>query len=399
MALSAYDDQGHPVDWWFMYKVSGKSTTGSGGRRPSLGGQPVSGAEYLYFDARTPPGGQLALSAQRVDQGGALMATLQQLYGAGNDGLGWFFYNDENPITGKVNSSRGHTKGVLAFDISSNSAFWLIQSTPKFPPKGRYAFPKTGLEMAQTLLCITLADADTAQSIARQMGVAQQPNVYLASALPKALAGAPNDPRVKLMNDQVAAGNTPVHVVIPFQSRAGEKFTAIAKNRTWNLDFYNDLVGPTLNENLEVETWEHDPVPPAEDSDKTHDVVAMKEVNLGALGVDLAWSEEFDHAKLAISAPTETVHWVCVGDINYTIAQRKRGGGTVAFQNEALWQSLAAILTQTVPPPAAGARKPAARKAPAAKASAKKAPAKAPATRKVAAKTTSAKKAATRGAR
>jgi deoxyribonuclease II len=148
------------------------------------------------------------------------------------------------------------------------------------------------------------------------MYVAQQPNVYLASAIPTSLAGQPNDPRVKLMQDQVASGNTPVHVVIPFNSRGGVKFTSIAKNKTWGLDFYNDLVGPTLNEDLEVETWEHDPVPPSEDSDKQHTVVDMKEVDLAALGVDLAWSEESDHAKIAISAPNEAVHYVCVGDIN-----------------------------------------------------------------------------------
>ena len=33
-----------------------------------------------------------------------------------------------------------------------------------------------------------------------------------------------------------------------------------------------------------------------------------------------------------------------MGDINFTIAQRKRGGGTVAFQCEALWSSLSRVL-------------------------------------------------------
>jgi deoxyribonuclease-2 len=220
----------------------------------------------------------------------------------------------------------------------------LIQSTPKFPPKGKYAFPSSGKKEAQTLLCITLKDADTAQAIAKQMLVAQQPNVYLASAVPKALAGNANDPRARLMKNQVAAGNTPVHMTVPFQSRGGAKFMAIAKNKTWNLDFYNDLVGPTLAENLDVETWEHDPVPPPEDSDKVHTVVDMKAVNLESLGIDIAWPEPDDHAKLAISAATEQTHYVCVGDINFTIAQRKRGGGTVAFQCEALWRSLSGIL-------------------------------------------------------
>jgi deoxyribonuclease II len=343
MALCAMDDDGKPVDWWFMYKVSGDSTTAAGAKGPVVDGKRVTGLEYIYFDASAPRTGKLALSPNTV-AGGALMKTLNQIYGAPKKSVGWWFYNDENPITGEVNSSRGHTKGVMAFDLSSNTAFWLIQSTPKFPPSGKYAFPKTGQPNAQTLLCITLRDASVAQSIAKQMYVAQQPNVYLASEIPAALAKDPNDARVKLMRDQVATGDTPVHVVIPFRSRGGMKFMSIAKNKAWDLDFYNDLVGPTLKENLEVETWEHDPVPPPNDSDKRHTVVDMKSVNLKALGIDLAWSEEDDHAKLAVSARSEPAHYVCVGDINYTIAQRKRGGGTVAFQCEPLWASLVSIL-------------------------------------------------------
>ncbi len=339
MPLGAMDENGNPIDWWFMYKVAGKATTSDGSK--------VSGTEYVYFDANTPDSGKLALSPHHVDRDGALPNTLAQVYGAAaaaDKHLGWFFYNDENPINGQVVGSRGHTKGVLAFDLGSDAAFWLVQSTPKFPPKGSYGFPKTGMPNAQTLLCITLENAGVAQTLAKQMFTAQQPNVYLASAIPVDLANEPNDARAKLMQDQVASGSTPVQVVIPFRSRGGQKFMAMAKNKTWGLDFYNDLVGPALHENLDVETWEHDPTPPSLQSDKIHTVVDMKAVDLGPLGIPIAWPEPDDHAKLAISARSEQVHFVCVGDINFTIAQRKRGGGTVAFQCEALWRSISAIL-------------------------------------------------------
>lgn len=343
MSISAIDKNGKPVDWWFMYKVSGESKT-SDGRK-------LLGTENVYFDSNFPADGKLILSDNLVDKGGKLPLTLAQIYESKNPDLGWFFYNDENPITGKVNGSRGHTKGVLAFDLASDTAFWLIHSTPKFSPKGKYSYPKTGMKMAQTLLCITLENADVAKSIAKQMFIAQQPNVYLASDIPTDLKNEPNDPRVKLMQDQVASGNTPVHVVIPFNSKGGVKFMSIAKNKTWGLDFYNDLVGPTLHEDLDVETWEHDPTPPPEDSDKVHTVVDFKGIDLNPLGIDIAWSETADHAKLAISDKKEEVHYVCVGDINYTIAQRKRGGGTVAFQCDPLWESLSAIIQKVFIPP------------------------------------------------
>lgn len=343
MAISAIDENGNPVDWWFMYKVSGESET-SDGRK-------ILGTEYVYFDANAPADAKLTLSPNYVDKNGTLPNTLAQIYTAENPNLGWFCYNDENPITGKTNGSRGHTKGVLAFDLESDTAFWLIHSTPKFSPKGIYAYPKTGMKMAQTLLCITLENADVAQSIAKQMFVAQQPNVYQASDIPTDLKKTPTDPRVLLIQNQVSADTTPLQTVIPFNSKGGAKFMSIAKNKHWGLDFYNDLVGPTLNENLEVETWEHGTTPQPEDSDKVHDVVAMKSVNLDPLGIDIAWGEESDHAKLAISDRKEDIHYVCVGDINFTIAQEKRGGGTVAFQCDPLWQSISAILESVDLPP------------------------------------------------
>jgi deoxyribonuclease-2 len=338
MTLSAMDESGKPVDWWFMYKVAGKSRTGDGRK--------LLGTEYVYFDSNSSA---LTLSPHHLDQDGALPATLAQVFGDQTPDLGWYFYNDENPITGQVIGSRGHSKGVVAFDLASDSAFWLVQSTPKFPTQGGYSFPHTGMPNAQTLLCVTLSGADVSLAIAKQQFVAQQPNVHLASPVPQSLAGDPNDARVKLIHNQVAAGDTPVHVVIPFQSRAGVKFMSIAKNRTWGLDFYNDLVGPTLDCDLDCETWEHDPTPPPADSDNVHTVVDMKGIDLDPLGVDISWPEPDDHAKLALSAPESTPHYVCVGDINYTLAQRKRGGGTVAFQCEPLWAALLSTLVEVAP--------------------------------------------------
>src|SRR5688572_7766364 len=105
MAISSMDENGNPVDWWFMYKVSGESKTSKGGK--------VLGTEYIYFDAEKPADGRAALSEYQVDKAGALPNTLAQIYTAANPNLGWFCYNDENPITEQVNGERGHTKGVL----------------------------------------------------------------------------------------------------------------------------------------------------------------------------------------------------------------------------------------------------------------------------------------------
>lgn len=79
------------------------------------------------------------------------------------------------------------------------------------------------------------------------------------------------------------------------------------------------------------------PIPPLMDSDGIHKTFDIKYINLGPMGLHWAWPETCDHAKWGI-----TLHnpWVCVGDINRMISQRKRGGGTIAFQNQILWLGL-----------------------------------------------------------
>ena len=347
--LSAKNDAGQPVDWWFAYKVSSESESSKGLK--------ATGGEYVYYDADTAAaGGKLTLSPHVMNkEEGTLYSTLSQLYGRsakGNRSLGFWFYNDENPIKGKpkgkVVSSRGHTKGVVAFDLKSDTGFWLIQSTPLFPPAEGFSFPATGMKMAQTFLCITLHSAHTAMRIAHSMYVAQQPSVYYASKIPKDLPKL--DYRAELMQNEIDSGRTKVALDYPFFSRGMEHFRLMAKNKYWGHDLYNDWVGPRLHEDLDVETWEHGKTPGDVESDKKHRITPMKSVTLEPLGIPYSWSESYDHAKLAISHPDEKVHWVCVGDINFTLAQEKRGGGTVAFKCDPLWQELTKTLS-TAPEP------------------------------------------------
>ena len=346
--LSVMDDTGKPIDWWFIYKVPSKSVA-SDKSKPT-------GTEYLYYDSSGKKE-KLNLSTDQIGDPvhGAMSATLNQLYNDPTDtNLGWFFYNDEDPLTGVTNGVRGHTKGVLAFHLGTNTGFWLVSSAPKFPLKGKYSYPETATQNAQTFLCITLQDADTAKAIAAQMFVAQQPNVYLASAVPAAIKGK-GDPRESLIGNKVTTATTAYANFIPFKSKGGQAFRCFAKNKHWDAanddDFYNDLVGPALAENLSVETWEHGPEPGTADSDKVHTVVAMKSVDLAPLGCkpSYTWSEENDHAKLAISAKSEPgIKYICVGDINFTKSMEKRSGGTVAFICDGLWQEISSILSSVV---------------------------------------------------
>jgi len=331
MAVSALDENGKPVDWWFIYKVPEL--------RAGANNDSATGYEYVYYD---PSLAKVEKSPNVLNQGkGALNLTLKSVFKNPSASTGWILYNDEKPATatGADDGNLGHTKGVIAFDTASKSACWLLHSWPKFadPDAADDPTPRYG----QTYLCLSL-DLATASKIAAQMAVHQEPQVYTSrpANLPK------TDPLYLLtqpLNPRVATDAS----VLELKSRAGMPFKVIAKNRQWDKDFWNGLVGPTLKEDMDVETWIRGPIPPVADTDGIHKTFDIKYINMGPLGAHWAWPETHDHAKWGISVKSD---WVCVGDINRMISQRKRGGGTIAFQNETLWKALAKTDLTLAPP-------------------------------------------------
>lgn len=321
MAVAALDENGKPVDWWFMYKVpkltqSAQSTS-------------ATGYEYAYFDAASTA---VDRSPYTLDQNkGALHHTLDSIFNRPAATVGWILYNDEKPaIAGsRDDDNLGHTKGVIAFDAATGTAFWLLHSWPKYPAPGQVGMPTP--MYGQTFICLSLS-IKTATQIATQMPTHQQPQVYLPRAGGLKQAGA-----LYALTQPLPPNPPPSADVIDCKTKGGMRFKVLAKDREWNRDFWNDFVGPTLKADMDLETWIRGPVPPVIDSDGIHKTFDIKYINLGPLGIHLAWPETRDHAKWGI---TKDVPWICVGDINRMISQRKRGGGTIAFQNQKLWTAL-----------------------------------------------------------
>lgn len=332
MAIGTLDESGTPVDWWFAYKV------------PRLAKEALNpsalGYEYVYYD---PNIGKVVKSPYLLTDGkGALDLTLSAVFDNPADTTGWILYNDEMPADAnrQDNGSFGHTKGVIAFDTASQTAFWLLHSWPKFadPHAAQMPTPIYG----QTFLCLSL-DMATASAIAAQMANHQEPQVYLPR-IPPTLEKT--DPLYLL--SQPLTPNPPGEAdTIDCHTRGGLAFKVIAKNREWGKDFWNDLVGPTLGSDMDDETWIRGKIPPTLDSDGIHKTFDVKYIDLSPLGVPWAWPETHDHAKWGITTDSA---WVCVGDVNRMISQEKRGGGTIAFQDAALWAALSKTSLLVAPP-------------------------------------------------
>jgi len=337
--VEALDENGQPVDWWFMYKVPQLS---KGAANDS-----ATGYEYVYYDSTTDQSNnkndrKVQKSPNRIDQGkGALNFTLDSVFKHETATVGWILYNDEKPDSapGSDDANLGHTKGVIAFDTASKTAYWLLHSWPKFADPGATGEPTP--KYGQTYLCVSL-DIATAGKIAGQMANHQEPQTYecrpvdLSTTDPLYLLTQPLKPKPPADSN-----------AIDLKTKGGMPFKVIAKNREWGKDFWNDLVGPMLQEDMDVETWIRGPIPPIADSDGIHKTFDIKYITLGPLGAHWAWPETHDHAKWGITRHSD---WICVGDINRMISQRKRGGGTIAFQNETLWKSLSKTNLILAPP-------------------------------------------------
>ena len=330
------------MDWWFMYKVPELS--------PGAGIDKATGYEYAYYDAKIDvdpdKSKRIVAKSPNVINGGkgALNLTLDSVFKDFKKPpatTGWILYNDEMPVSAKRkdDGNKGHSKGVIAFDTASKTAYWLLHSWPKFadPDATNDPTPKYG----QTYLCISL-DIATAGKIAAQMANHQEPQVYFPNA-----ANVPKTDPLYLLTQPLTPKPPGDADVVDLKSIGGMPFKVIAKNKEWNDDFWNDLVGPTLKDDMDDETWIRGPIPPIADRDGIHKTFDIKYINLGALGIHWAWPETHDHAKWGI-----TLHdsWICVGDINRMISQRKRGGGTIAFWSATLWQALSKSSLLLAPP-------------------------------------------------
>ncbi len=128
MTISALDENGKPVDWWFIYKVP-KLTQ-------DADSDSATGYEYVYFDQNAK---KVDKSLNLLNKGtGALNLTLNSVFQKPAATTGWILYNDEMPASAKRpdDSSLGHSKGVIAFDTASRTAFWLLHSWPQYPAPG-----------------------------------------------------------------------------------------------------------------------------------------------------------------------------------------------------------------------------------------------------------------------
>jgi len=404
MNLYALNEDGNPVDWWFAYKLptlplpTPSKTEAKRMKEKDLKSYEAyeeaiklsigkaEGTEYLYCD-NTNPAIPSALSAhEKILESGALVNTIQQLHQAAewrDPKVGWFCYNDEHPKLNRLqipcvpadNWDFGHSKGVLAFDLETDTAFWMLHSWPCYPSISITPVAPPASLFGQTFLCITLKDVATADAIAQVFHLQSQPQIT-DMHLPAALQVEKYPHLVQLATDMpqaVIPPTVPLGSSAPsdttFTAKHGTLFRLFAKSKDWidpatdkvqaAKDLYSDLIGPALGVDLEVETWQTGE--PDRDSDGLHTTRDIQWIDLEPLGLHYTWHFlDHDHAKWAVSRDLSKKHetdWVIVADINRIDTQYKRGGVGIAFQNQELAHSLHRIIKIAPPMAPLGPKK------------------------------------------
>jgi deoxyribonuclease-2 len=322
-ATSCLDSRGTNLDYWAVIKFPGSTN-------------------FVFWDTAANGGFQRPSVAVDEPTSSALMVTLAQLYGT-NSKLAYAMYNDESP-NGATHESKAHSKGVLAFDVSKNSGFWLTHSLPRFPNSvadGLGSLPDS--TYAQHFFCVSI-DRQGFEDISRQMAI-NGPSVYDHKVPSTSKASSPFEAWVS--EELLSSRNSSV---VGISSKGGASMTSFAKSKTFGLDLWDSLVSSNIETDIIVQTWKNgDGInfpSSCSSSGYEYQVMNLEEVQ----SQSFSWKVTKDHSKWAVSCDS-TAKTVCFGDNNRQVSQTKRGGGAVCVQDESLWSAMNSItgLTEQCP--------------------------------------------------
>jgi len=171
-----------------------------------------------------------------------------------------------------------------------------------------------------------------------------RPAIY-DSNFPSALTSSMSNLKAAIAGSWITAA-TGTHFGVT--TKAGIPFTVFAKNTAWDLELYANLVAPTLQSSIYVETWMHGTASNNIPKDCAGSKYKYSVLNVGQVDLTktITWSETSDHSKWAVAVTSQKGN-VCIGDINRQFSQELRGGGTVCFSNSEVWTSFNAFVDKS----------------------------------------------------
>ena len=334
------DQEGNEVDWWIVYKLPRRTSVKYRHKYKKhfprkkdwkgFNNNLKEGVAYAYLTSALPDT-QWTMSPVAISDPSSIPGrTLAPLYSSSSADMFSLLYNDEVP-NGPTSFYHGHTKGVVMG--SQDSSLWLIHSVPHFPPfpNETYDYPATGHSFGQSALCLSFSSGQL-DTVGKQLTY-NYPNIYHT-----------NVPQWSTRYTSLVAASQGSHInTAPYfnteilNTLAGESLTVFAKFTDFGKDLYADLVAPSLQVPLMVESWPRGPGKMPSRCETKFIVENINEMDFTELEDD-DFRTTFDHAKWAISLDKKRP-WVCVGDINRMTTQEHRAGGTACFWSYTVWKT------------------------------------------------------------
>ncbi|XP_022176053.1 cell-death-related nuclease 7-like isoform X2 [Myzus persicae] len=307
---------------------------------PDLKSHFSDGTVYIYMDARNQ---EWIYSSGITTEESAVGHTVAQMYAptqAYNESIMWAVYND-SPTNSPVTFSLGHSKGMVV--ANNRSGLWLVHSVPKFPQlpyqnNNSYTYPKTGVLYGQSFLCMSMTPEEL-DKVGDQI-INNEVQVYGSHFGGDMKSTYPGLYNATLLHDIPGVKNDGVRLQ-PLYSIEGFEFLSISKNRHFGKDLYKDLIIHMAQSNIYTETWLNNRGWFNSSCCGQYKAMNIKLLTMKDIkGLKNVWyNSSLDHSKWAVTenAGNSSKHWTCIGDINRSEEQTKRGGGTVCIKSIPVW--------------------------------------------------------------
>jgi hypothetical protein len=375
---------GHPVDWWFVFKLNAKAFPGCGGapRTCTFGGKvqvyPQFGQQFVFASSENPvlqPGN--GCTGERADE--PLGATFSQVYNGTYYYLIWNdqFYGDPK-IKGcspNCDAPWGHSKGLLAWN-DDGAGLVMQVSTPSWPAAGSPRHPRK--TDGNTLGCIHDNDVEVSQHFFA-LKLTKSDIMKVLRALQN--ANVATDPK----NAQIVKNGGPAEVRVLVQALGSKSKSAtplhdelstgvelISKPSALHVPPWQLVSALLEGVPLRVASWWERPEIP---STTETTAIACWNPSLRSPGpVEIAvsgqWAgakfglsggsgPDFNHAKIGVST-SALIPYTIFGDLNQQGAlsgkncassQNGRGGLFYAINNRLLHENISNLLRGDTAPP------------------------------------------------
>jgi deoxyribonuclease-2 len=226
----------------------------------------------------------------------------------------WIVYNDETSKVGLKHTTKGHCKGIVAWNKTTIS--WLCHSVPNYPYyfEGNKisAIESSELMYGQSFQYMEVDySKELLDNILNQLEF-MNANIYIQKDvnIVQTVHNHNNINKIELCSD--------VH--------------HLAKSPKHEIDIYSEYIATEYKFKWKTETWKRG----HEITTKCENVTDISSIYFE----DIEYSESRDHSKWAVS--DNEYYWI--GDLNRMKSQYKRGGGGFICKDDGLTRALERII-------------------------------------------------------